>query len=155
MVCMINILYGGLCRLICTGSGGNLRTARAPTDFSWVIGSRQARIRLKVSFSAFAPRRLTHIESEYPYTKYNVSGPGYNYTDEEYAQWLQGECPALHVCSGAQSCVIDPRWTREETDYLFKLVNEWDSRWYLIVDRYDYPGGAERSMEVRREPTSA
>ena len=43
---------------------------------------------------------------------------------------------------------IDSNWSREETDYLFKLVNEWDSRWYLIVDRYDYPGGKERSMEV-------
>lgn len=43
---------------------------------------------------------------------------------------------------------IDSNWTKEETNYLFKLVNEWDSRWYLIADRYDYPGGKERSMEV-------
>lgn len=39
-------------------------------------------------------------------------------------------------------------WTKEETDYLFKLVGEYDSRWYIIHDRYSYPDGVPRALEV-------
>lgn len=44
---------------------------------------------------------------------------------------------------------LDSEWTKEETDYLFVLVREFDVRWYVISDRYDYPGGQPRTMEVR------
>lgn len=43
----------------------------------------------------------------------------------------------------------DKEWTKEETDYLFELVKEYDLRWQVIADRYDYVGGRPRSMEVR------
>jgi len=43
----------------------------------------------------------------------------------------------------------DNEWTKEETDYLFKIVGEYDSRWYVIHDRYDYPEGVARTLEVR------
>lgn len=42
----------------------------------------------------------------------------------------------------------DHEWTKEETDYLFDVVREYDARWYIITDRYDYPGGQPRTMEV-------
>lgn len=44
--------------------------------------------------------------------------------------------------------LADPEWTREETDYLFNLIREYDSRFYIVNDRYDFPGGPPRSMEV-------
>lgn len=44
---------------------------------------------------------------------------------------------------------IDKEWTKEETDYLFELVKEYDLRWQVIADRYDFIGGRPRSMEVR------
>jgi hypothetical protein len=44
--------------------------------------------------------------------------------------------------------LADPEWTREETDYLFNLIREYDSRFYIVNDRYDFPGGPLRSMEV-------
>ena len=46
-------------------------------------------------------------------------------------------------------CWADKDWTKEETDYLFDLVKEYDLRWHVISDRYDYVGGKRRSMEVR------
>lgn len=42
----------------------------------------------------------------------------------------------------------DEEWTKEETDYLFSVVQDYDSRWYIIYDRYDFPEGATRSLEV-------
>lgn len=42
----------------------------------------------------------------------------------------------------------DPEWTKEETDYLFNLVREYDSRFYIVDDRYEYPGGPKRTLEV-------
>ncbi|KAI0036777.1 hypothetical protein K488DRAFT_40369 [Vararia minispora EC-137] len=67
---------------------------------------------------------------DYPFVKYNVKGPIYNYTSEEYVRLLE-----------------DSSWTKEETDYLFSLVKEFDSRFYVVSDRYDFPGGRPRSME--------
>ena len=43
--------------------------------------------------------------------------------------------------------VEDKDWTKEETDYLFALSVDYDLRWYIIHDRYEYPD-ATRSMEV-------
>ncbi|KAJ6490413.1 hypothetical protein C8R47DRAFT_469461 [Mycena vitilis] len=70
-------------------------------------------------------------DAEYPFAKYNVQRPKYTYTDEEYTLLLNE----------------DKEWTKEETDYLMNLVHEYDTRWYVIQDRYDYPGGGQRSME--------
>lgn len=42
----------------------------------------------------------------------------------------------------------DPDWTKEETDYLFQLVEEYDSRFYIVYDRYEYPGDKTRTLEV-------
>ena len=44
--------------------------------------------------------------------------------------------------------LADPEWTKEETDFLFNLIHEYDSRFYIVNDRYDFPGGSPRSMEV-------
>ena len=43
---------------------------------------------------------------------------------------------------------LDTEWTKDETDYLFTIVKQYDQRWYVIYDRYQYPGGRERSLEV-------
>jgi len=41
----------------------------------------------------------------------------------------------------------DSEWTPEESEYLFKLAIEYDLRWYIIHDRYEYPGTA-RELEA-------
>lgn len=56
--------------------------------------------------------------------------------------------PICNLESGLH-LVTDSEWTKEETDYLFGVVQEFDSRWYIIYDRYEYAGGPTRSLEVR------
>ncbi|RAL05830.1 SANT/Myb-like DNA-binding domain-containing protein [Aspergillus ibericus CBS 121593] len=56
------------------------------------------------------------------FSKYNVKARVPNrYTDEEYNRHLKSD-----------------DWTRQETDYLMDLVEEYDLRWVIIADRYDY-----------------
>jgi DNA methyltransferase 1-associated protein 1 len=61
-------------------------------------------------------------EPEYAFAKYNVKARiPRRYTDEEYTQRLRSD-----------------DWSRQETDYLMDLVEEYDLRWVVIADRYDY-----------------
>ncbi|KAF8204707.1 hypothetical protein BJ912DRAFT_939101 [Pholiota molesta] len=68
--------------------------------------------------------------AEYRFAKYNIQSTQYNYSQDEYTRFLE-----------------DSEWTKEETDYLFRVVQEFDSRWYIIYDRYEYAGGPTRSLE--------
>ncbi|CAE6531455.1 unnamed protein product [Rhizoctonia solani] len=69
-------------------------------------------------------------ESTYPFEKYNVTPTIYTYSTDEYNKHLQ-----------------DPDWSREETDYLFQVAREYDVRFFVMHDRYDFPGGKERTLE--------
>lgn len=40
----------------------------------------------------------------------------------------------------------DDQWSKAETDYLFNLLREYDLRWVVVADRYDY-AGRDRTME--------
>lgn len=61
-------------------------------------------------------------EPEYSFAKYNIKARvPRRYTDDEYNQRLKSD-----------------EWTRQETDYLMDLVEEYDLRWVVIADRYDY-----------------
>jgi len=68
----------------------------------------------------------------YPFAKFNEN-PNivYDYSMDEYMHFLE-----------------DSDWTREETDYLFSLVKEFDVRFYVVADRYDFPGGRPRTIQV-------
>ncbi|KAJ5112302.1 hypothetical protein N7532_000347 [Penicillium argentinense] len=62
------------------------------------------------------------LEQEYAFAKYNVKAQvPRRYTDDEYNRLLRNN-----------------EWTREETDYLMDLVTEYDLRWVIIADRYNY-----------------
>jgi DNA methyltransferase 1-associated protein 1 len=68
------------------------------------------------------PEAPKATEQDYAFAKYNVKPRlPRRYTDEEYARSLKSD-----------------DWSREETDYLVDLVNEYDIRWVVIADRYDY-----------------
>ncbi|TBU33025.1 hypothetical protein BD311DRAFT_749067 [Dichomitus squalens] len=69
-------------------------------------------------------------EADYPFAKYNVQTTPYVYSQDEYNRFLE-----------------DSNWTKEETDYLFNLVREYDGRFLVVHDRYEYPGGTERPLE--------
>jgi DNA methyltransferase 1-associated protein 1 len=40
----------------------------------------------------------------------------------------------------------DDDWTKEETDYLWQLLEDYDLRWMVVADRYEWEG-KERTME--------
>ena len=70
------------------------------------------------------------------WAKYNVKVPRPQYSDEEYEENLKSE-----------------DWSREETDYLVDLAIDFDLRWIVVSDRYDYnpqeaPKASEDSMAV-------
>ncbi|KAI9447885.1 hypothetical protein H4582DRAFT_2107334 [Lactarius indigo] len=72
----------------------------------------------------------TDPNAEYPFARYNAKSADYTYSQDEYTKLLE-----------------DPEWTKEETDYLFNLVREYDSRFYIVADRYEFATGPPRSME--------
>lgn len=42
--------------------------------------------------------------------------------------------------------LVDPTWTSQETAYLFDLLREYDLRFVVVADRYEY-AGKKRSIE--------
>ncbi|KAL2535217.1 SWR1-complex protein 4 [Forsythia ovata] len=56
---------------------------------------------------------------DYSFAKYNKSVDVIKYTDEEYEKYL-----------------VDPAWTKEETDRLFDLCERFDLRFTVIADRF-------------------
>ncbi|OJJ87029.1 SANT/Myb-like DNA-binding domain-containing protein [Aspergillus glaucus CBS 516.65] len=61
-------------------------------------------------------------EQEYPFVKYNVKARvPKRYNDDEYNRHLKND-----------------DWPRQETDYLMDLAEEYDLRWVVIADRYDF-----------------
>ena len=73
---------------------------------------------------------LIHFKAGgYHFDQFNVKLDLPTYTDEEYEQFLS-----------------DPDWTKEETDYLWSLCADFDLRWVVIADRYEWED-KERTME--------
>ncbi|KKA29538.1 hypothetical protein TD95_005202 [Thielaviopsis punctulata] len=66
------------------------------------------------------------------FAKFNVHVQLPQYSDDQYR---------LHLKSAD--------WTKEETDYLLELAADFDLRWPLIWDRYDYTPTAENSEPAK------
>lgn len=60
------------------------------------------------------------FEEEFPMEKWDIHVTVPQYTDEQYEKHYQTD-----------------DWTREETDYLMRLISDYDLRWILVADRYD------------------
>lgn len=82
-----------------------------------------------------SPALWTHTQADklataaYTFSKYNTSSNPFSYSTEEYLHHLR-----------------DDDWTREETDYLFSLLQTYDLRFTIVMDRYDFPD-KERTVE--------
>ncbi len=74
-------------------------------------------------------------EPDYYFAKFNVKVHGPKYDDAQYKEHLHSE-----------------DWSREETDYLVDLALDYDLRWVVIADRYDYKPTADGNGA---EPTTA
>ena len=75
--------------------------------------------------------KATKPEPTYHFAKFNVKLEKPEYTDAEYEIHLKSE-----------------DWDRSETDYLIETVHEWDLRWVVIADRYEYQPGDGRSQDA-------
>ncbi|CAP61679.1 uncharacterized protein PODANS_4_2520 [Podospora anserina S mat+] len=75
-----------------------------------------------------ASERREEKPEDSAFAKYNVKVVVPHYTEDQYHSNLQNN-----------------DWTKEETDYLLELAKDFDLRWTLIWDRYDFtpkpPGG--------------
>jgi DNA methyltransferase 1-associated protein 1 len=86
---------------------------------------------------------------DYPFAKYSTPTTIYNYDDEEYAKYLEGMSLLPADFCLPLSYFPDERetgWSKAETDYLFRLLNDYDLRFYIVADRYEWPG-SERHVE--------
>ena len=88
---------------------------------------------------------------DYPFAKYSTPTTIYNYGDDEYTKYLEGTFllpVGLCICT-LLNRLPDERetgWSKAETDYLFRLLNDYDLRFYIVADRYEWPG-SERHVE--------
>ncbi|KAL8283658.1 hypothetical protein RQP46_005453 [Phenoliferia psychrophenolica] len=71
-----------------------------------------------------------HVEGapDFKFHKFNTSSLPYSYTTEEYNHFLR-----------------EDDWPREETDHLFALAQQYDVRFVVMADRWEYP--SERSVD--------
>ncbi|KAL8970433.1 MAG: hypothetical protein Q9183_001527 [Haloplaca sp. 2 TL-2023] len=83
--------------------------------------------------------RIPKPPSDYLFAKYNIHVDRPVYNEEQYNSQLRSE-----------------DWTKEETDYLMDLAYEFDLRWLIIWDRYDYKplqqGQDENAMALTLPP---
>lgn len=129
------------------GNGVRLRTVDGRTDSGCHIGLRREQTLKPVSGPQCALLRRANAHAEYPFAKYNVPSTPYVYTHEEYTRLLEGRASSCTPCAIPDKRV-DASWTKDETDYLFNLVREYDGRFYVVHDRYEYQNGPQRSLEV-------
>ena len=71
--------------------------------------------------SAAEGAKKTDVTEDSGFAKFNVQVDVPQYSEDQYA-----------------SNLVNDDWTKDETDYLFELARDFDLRWPLIWDRYDY-----------------
>ncbi|KAK9371377.1 hypothetical protein V1509DRAFT_614482 [Lipomyces kononenkoae] len=69
---------------------------------------------------------------EYPFAKFNKPVDVPTFSKEEY-----------------DKCLADTAWTSRETEYLFDLCREYDLRWLVVQDRYDYEPEENEPPSIR------
>lgn len=77
-------------------------------------------------------------ESCMEYVKYDIKVDMPTFTDEEYNAHLRSD-----------------DWSREETDYLFEVVQDYSYRWAVIWDRYEYEPSRNRVAFDSSNPEEA
>jgi DNA methyltransferase 1-associated protein 1 len=105
-------------------------------DLFCVTGSRKGVLRMKMVYLLL---NVNLIAGTYYFDQFNVKLDLPSYTDEEYDLYLQGKI-LIYIANP------DPEWSKEETDYLWSLCADFDLRWIIITDRYEWEN-KERTME--------
>ncbi|OAF66074.1 ESA1-associated factor 2 [Intoshia linei] len=74
------------------------------------------------------------IDAEYQFSRFNKKMSTLDYNDVEY-----------------EKLPIDKSWTKEETDYLFKLCKNFDNRFIIVHDRYNNDLYNTRSLDELKD----
>ncbi|ORX63080.1 hypothetical protein DM01DRAFT_1379625 [Hesseltinella vesiculosa] len=72
-------------------------------------------------------------DDDYHFSKFNRIIDVISYTDDDYEKYL-----------------TDTDWSKEETDYLFKICRQYDLRFPVIFDRYNY-NASTRTLEDMKD----
>ncbi|KAK7207806.1 SWR1-complex protein 4 [Myxozyma melibiosi] len=100
-----------------------------PTPWVWSKFKNSARSD-DLEFSHWV--RGTPSEDDYVFAKFNMPVDVPTYTEQEY-----------------EKCLADTAWTPRETAYLFDLCREYDLRWLVIQDRYEYQPEEKEPPSIR------
>ncbi|KAJ3533912.1 hypothetical protein NMY22_g7143 [Coprinellus aureogranulatus] len=84
-------------------------------------------------------------ETEYHFSKYNIQNPIYTYSQDEYNRFLDTSNRSATPKDGKVD--LEKKWTKEQTDMLFKLYHDYDGRWHVIWDRADFAQDAGFDLE--------
>ncbi|KAF5333479.1 hypothetical protein D9611_002640 [Ephemerocybe angulata] len=84
-------------------------------------------------------------ETESPFAKYNIQNPVYTYSQDEYSRFLDTSNRAATPKDANPD--FEKQWTKDWTDYLFRLYNDYDGRWPVIWDRAEFPPEANFDLE--------
>ena len=76
---------------------------------------------MKPSLSEDPDSNVSVPDVENHFAKFNIKLSGPEYTEEEYDTYLKND-----------------DWSKDETDYLVTLAMDFDLRWIVITDRYEY-----------------
>lgn len=79
---------------------------------------------------SFQDSKATQTEADYHFAKFNVKVEAPDYNDSQYEAYLKSD-----------------EWSREETDYLIDMAKDYDLRWIVIADRYDYQSNKTSAEE--------
>ncbi|KAI1428614.1 hypothetical protein F5Y12DRAFT_675047 [Xylaria sp. FL1777] len=79
--------------------------------------------------------KKTDVIEDSGFAKFNVQVDVPQYSEDQYT-----------------SNLVNDDWTKDETDYLFGLARDFDLRWPIIWDRYDYTPGNVKEEEDADDP---
>ncbi|CAN0870865.1 SWR1-complex protein 4 [Linum grandiflorum] len=83
---------------------------------------------------------------DYSFAKYNKSVEAIKYTDEEYQQHLTDPVGTRHSCIAILTSAM-LSWTKQETDQLFDLCEQFGLRFVIVADRFP----SSRTMEELKD----
>ncbi|KAI8906085.1 hypothetical protein DFJ77DRAFT_478169 [Powellomyces hirtus] len=77
-------------------------------------------------------------DGDYYFAKFNIPLQMVQYTDVEYETTVKNlKYPNI------------PSWTRAETDYLYSLLKQYDLRWFVVFDRYEWAGHSRKLDDLK------
>jgi DNA methyltransferase 1-associated protein 1 len=122
-------LVGGLPGVVPTGPSKQMAREDHVQRWVWSNFKNPARVDgLRLSHW----QRKEDVDKDYEYAQFNKKIQTVDFSDEEYNSHLKE---------------LDPGWTLEETKYLWELCKQFDLRFIVIHDRYEFPCSGQTNSQ--------